>query len=279
MSTNSADEKKPDDDTVTLVPVPDEDIIKFAKAKCSLCLGLGKLKVTAVGGADPKMLVCNCATKRFVVANRAHLAVGRDKKLFYRQVPEGVVVPADEGEEGTKSETPTGENQVTERFKVMSERISLIDKELAEIGSRYDRQLEPLEAGVNQAAASLSAEQAKWQDLGRVRHTQFSTVRDINAQLEELAKTEKKLRADLETAMQSMLSTDEELAKEPTRLQPFHRAVADAKDKVEDLAKRRRQALKPGEQRKASLLKRMGHKAASLGLSVEDVLGSQPASE
>ena len=149
--------EKKSDDAVTLVPVPDEDIIKFAKAKCSLCFGLGKLRVTAVGGADPKTLVCNCAIKRFIAANSKRLAVSRDKKLFYREVPDGVATPADEVVEETP-EAETDEGRVTARFKVMTDRVTIIDKELTEIGERYARQMEPLTKGVAEAEAAVDRE-------------------------------------------------------------------------------------------------------------------------
>ena len=263
--------EKKSDDAVTLVPVPDEDIIKFAKEKCSLCLGLGKLKVTAVGGDDPKTLVCHCATKRFIAANSKLLAVSRDKKLFYREVPDGVATPADEVVEETP-EAETDEGRVTARFKVMTDRVTIIDKELTEIGERYARQMEPLTKGVAEAEAALSIVKSDYKFLANERDELAAKISRRQAELDELVKTEKELRSELDRDKQSLAEAETDLSAENIRLYPFHEAVLQAKGKVDDLCKRQHQAMRPSEQRKASLLKRMDHKAASLGTTVEIVL-------
>src|ERR1700690_915031 len=91
-SDDSLPTSKPAEDSVTLTPVPSEDIMACAKPKCSLCYGRGKLTVKEIGGGDKsEVSVCNCAIKRFVAENRGRLAVSRDKKLFYRQVPASLV--------------------------------------------------------------------------------------------------------------------------------------------------------------------------------------------
>jgi len=261
-------------DTVTLTPVPVEDISACAKLTCSLCCGRGKLTIKEVGSDKSEVSVCNCALKRFVAANRRRLAVGRDKTLFYRTLPEGVVDTADSAETedsdlGVKVE---GNNDgVLARFRVMIERLAIIDKELGDLSTRYDLKKEPLEQDVQATEKALAVEQSSYEDLKVFREALSNRVKQLNQELDELAKTAEKLRSTRDQRIADVAVADVQLGTLHLALQPFISAHKTAKDRLDEHQRRRYQAMKPHEQRKASLLKRMQHKAASLGLSVSDI--------
>jgi hypothetical protein len=261
------------EDTVTLTPVPPEDIIACAKPKCSLCYGLGKLTIKAVGSETSEVSVCNCAIKRFVNANRGRLAASRDKKLFYKSVPAGLDISAPEKDDSEDSlVSVTGnEDASTSRFRVIKERIVSIDSALAEIAERYDRQIDDLQPALLVAAAELDEQQKGWKGNVEARKIMVASLEGYDRRIAVAEEELLLLREERATTNDLLKATDETLLTMQTSLAPYHRAVDKAKEDVANMEKKKHQALKPGEQRKASLLKRMQHKAASMGLSMEDV--------
>jgi hypothetical protein len=68
-------------------PVPLSDIVARAKPNCPRCMGRGTqtfLKAGVEAAAQPQVLPCRCALKRFVNTNRSRLAVDKENRLFYR---------------------------------------------------------------------------------------------------------------------------------------------------------------------------------------------------
>ena len=118
----------------------------------------------------------------------------------------------------------------------------------------------------------LSIVKSDYKFLANERDELAAKISRRQAELDELVKTEKELRSELDLDKQFLVQAETDLSVENIRLYPFHEAVLQAKGKVDDLCKRQHQAMRPSEQRKASLLKRMDHKAASLGTTVEIVL-------
>jgi hypothetical protein len=266
---------KPTEETVTLTPVPPDDISRFAKPKCSLCYGLGKLTIKDVGSETSKSTVCNCALKRFIAANRDILAVNRNRELFYRSVPESLS-PSDEGDGDVGGEVLTvavtgNEDGAMARFKVAMDRVAVLDSELAAISGSYNNKKEPLLVKVVEAEVNLKNEQTERDNLLEARKAAEKAMVVYDDRVAKLEEELQLARAEMASTADILVTIDGELAYFESRLAPYYRALDDANEAVSTLEKKRHQAVKPYEQRKASLLKRVQHRAASMGLSLDDI--------
>lgn len=273
-STPDLSASKPDEDTVVLTPVPPEDIMKCAKPRCSLCYGRGKLTFKEVGGGDKsEVSVCNCALKRFVAQNRGHLAVSRDKKLFYRQVPESLVGTLSETESSEEAAVTATNNEEAQeaRFRVIKDRLVGLDEELVGIAKRYDSRLEGLLLNLLAAETDLEKQQEGWKESIEARKIIAASLDEHDRRIAAAEDELRRMREERAAMTDLLTATDETLGTMQTALAPHHRALDKAKKDVATMEKKKRQAMKPHEQRKASLLKRMRRKAASLGMSTEDM--------
>jgi hypothetical protein len=253
---------------VKLTEVPDDDIIAFASSKCRTCLGRGRLSVKRAGEELPRILVCQCAVRRFVAANRDRLTMGSNRKLFYQEISEGL----------GGSPTPEPETEADAdlgglgQFKTKYDRVKIIDEELAEIDARYDQQLVSLAANCEKAKKSLEVGEGKRR---RAIQRRFAVQQDIKSKAELIAHHESIIqmaRLELVDLSDNLVALDEQIAQEDVLLLPYEKAVRLATDEVELHNKRRQQTKKPYLQRRESLLKRMSHKAASLGMSMDEVI-------
>lgn len=272
---------KPDEDTVILMPVPPEDIMKCAKPRCGLCYGRGKLTFKEVGGGDKsEVSVCSCALKRFVAQNHAHLAVSRDKKLFYRQVPESLAGTLPETESSEESAAPITDNEDAQvsRFRVIKDRLARLDEELLGIAKRYDSKLEGLLLNLLAAETDLEKQQEGWKGDIEARKIIVSSLDGYDHRIAAVENELRLLRGERVIMADLLIAADETLGTMQTALAPYHRALDKAKEDVATMEKKKHQAMKPNEQRKASLLKRAQRKAASAGMSIEDMVSKAVAS-
>jgi chromosome segregation ATPase len=271
--TNEADlEKEADEDLVELAPVPDDDIAKHARPKCTTCYGRGKFSIRLPVTATQKTVVCQCALKRFVAVNRERLSVGKDRQLYYRKMPEVAIEEISETTESGESDSarPTGDG---DRLQVMRERIVSLDEKIAEIDERYDRQLEPLSADFNAAEQILGEERAKSREMSAQLSSLSSQIDAAARDIELLETRLHKAKGNRENLLQIHAETAERQSREEARPAPFVKDLEDARAAVFTLNKKRHQAQTPHRQRRESLVKRLAHKAAGLGLSQD----GQPA--
>lgn len=272
---------------VELIPVPDDDIAKHAKSKCVTCLGRGKISMRSPGSDKSRLIVCRCALKRFLLVNRDKLSVGRDRQLYYRNLPEGAVeAPAEPEVVEPREDASTGDGSVIPepvtrggeagRLQVMRDRVKILDEKIEEVAGRYDRQVAPLVEDAEKAEEILARESKVSSDL---RRRQMELIDQITSKSDEIARLEvsldnaRKNRALLEQKHEENVAQQ---VGETARIAPFARDLEAARAAVAELSRKRHRALSPHWQRRASLLKRMAHKAAGLGLSA-DVMA--PAAE
>lgn len=270
---SSTEETVNQEKLVELIPVPDDDIAKHAKPKCTTCSGRGKLSIRTPDSKSSQIVVCRCALNRFVAANRSRLAVGRDRKLYYRALPEGVAETESEQEAG-ESEAPAAVGGDAGRLQVMRERVAALDEKIKEVEDRYARQLESFMEEAEEAERDLARELLTSQDL---RNQQSEIIAQIISKNEEI----RRLEMSLESARKNKAILEQEhdanvvkQVGETARVAPFAKDLEVARAAVAEVNKKLHQALAPHRQRRASLLKRLAHKAASLGLPLpsDDVL-------
>lgn len=253
---------------VELVPVPDDDIAKCAKPKCITCMGRGKISMRSPGSEKSLLIVCRCALKRFLQVNRDKLSVGRNRQLYYRNLPEGAEEASAEPEvvEPHDNASPGGD---AGRLQVMRDRVKILDEKIEEVAGRYDRQVAPLVEDAEKAEEALTRESKVSSDL---RRRQMEIIGQIASKGDEIARLEvsldnaRKNRALLEQKHEENMAQQ---AGETARIAPFARDLEVAQVAVAELGRKRHRALAPHWQRRASLLKRMAHKAAGLGLSLD----------
>jgi chromosome segregation ATPase len=184
-------------------------------------------------------------------ANRERLSAGKDRPLYYRKMPEVAIEETYERAESgevveSDSARPTGDGDC---LRVMRKRIASLDEKIAEIDERYDRQLESLSASFNAAEEILGEERWKSRELSAQLSSLSSQIDAVTRDIELLETRLHKARGNKENLLQVHAETAERQSREEARLAPF----------VQDLEKARAE----GE----SLLKRLAHKAAGLGLS------------
>ena len=253
---------------VEYTPVPDDDIAKCAKGKCPTCLGRGKVNIRKPGSETVHTIVCQCALKRFVVANNHRLSVGKGRRLYYRNVPEGNVQETEVEEAAAPCVADSQNEGDDSRLAGMRRRILELDGTISEIAARYAQKREPLEAREREAAAKLGREEEVSQKLTSDHKvmTDNLAVLDLRITLLESQLTDAR---GAKVAFEGQLAANlEAQSHEDERLAPFWKEVAAARDALADHNKRAHAAATPYRQRKESLIKRLSHKAASLGLPV-----------
>ena len=67
--------------------VPPSAIVPHAKPNCNRCWGKGATSIKPNGQAKSVNLVCRCAVKRFLAANKGKVVMDKTGHLFYKEVP------------------------------------------------------------------------------------------------------------------------------------------------------------------------------------------------
>lgn len=252
---------------VELIPVPDDDISRCAKPNCLTCHGRGKLIIRPPNSKESRTIVCRCAYRRFIAENQSRLSVGKDRQLYYRKLPDEMQEnEALKETEVSEAVVPAGD---AGRLQVMRDRVTALDVQIAEISSRYDRQFETRMAAVEAAEESLARELKTSRDLVK---QQSEIISQITSKKEEIKKLEVSLdnaRKNLDLLEQKHEECVAQQISETTRVAPFAQSLENARSAVTEMSKKRNQALMPHRQRRKSLVKRMTHKAASLGMTLD----------
>lgn len=71
--------------------VPTNDIVAHAKPNCNRCWGKGQLTLTPAGQEVTVNLVCRCAVRRFLSANKGCVVMDKEGHLFYKNLSMGEV--------------------------------------------------------------------------------------------------------------------------------------------------------------------------------------------
>jgi hypothetical protein len=255
-----------DDDAVSpppqAVPVPTEDVVACAKAKCATCFGKGKLVYHAPGETKARAKVCLCAIRQFVRIHRRELFIDKSGRFYYIPVPDDEKPEVVKQEEDSRASSSELSDYNRERIRGMFARIAAHEVELAELDERYARMSEPIDVELVAAKDERAGEAAKLQSIVD-RHAQLvSEVEVSDRKIEDLAARlfdAKREKLSLEGKVAEALK---EIAGAEDAALPGLRKQAGIEARLAGVARKRQKFRKPIEHRIASLRKRIAHLAA-----------------